>query len=152
MKILLTAFKGEHNSSFQLIKDSNHNKLLFTNSFSGIDKDAENIDFIGYDCAVMFGLDTKLRDSIRIESMAKVEEHTLSTALDISALSISLDKNGIKNITSNKPTAYLCNYAYYRILKKMNGRAVFLHVPPKRYITEEFKGNVLSALKDMYLK
>ena len=39
--ILLTAFKGEHNSSYQLIKDVKCDKLFLTNSFEGLEEDIE---------------------------------------------------------------------------------------------------------------
>ena len=39
MKILFTAFKGVHNTSFQLVDQTAANHILLTNSFQGLEKD-----------------------------------------------------------------------------------------------------------------
>lgn len=39
MKILFTAFKGVHNTSFQLVDQTAANYILLTNSFQGLEKD-----------------------------------------------------------------------------------------------------------------
>ena len=59
MKILFTAFKGVHNTSFQLIDQTAANYLLLTNSFQGLERD---ISFISddYSTVYMFGVDKKL--------------------------------------------------------------------------------------------
>ena len=66
MKILFTAFKGVHNTSFQLMDQTAANYILLTNSFQGLEKD---ISFISSDyCIVyMFGVDKKLIDKVRKE-------------------------------------------------------------------------------------
>ena len=59
MKILFTAFKGVHNTSFQLVDQTAANYILLTNSFQGLEKD---ISFISSDYSIvyMFGVDKKL--------------------------------------------------------------------------------------------
>ena len=47
MKILFTAFKGVHNTSFQLVNQTVANHILLTNSFQGLEKD---ISFVSDDC------------------------------------------------------------------------------------------------------
>ena len=38
MKKLYTAFKGSHNTSFQLVNQINGDRLFLTNSFQGLEK------------------------------------------------------------------------------------------------------------------
>lgn len=87
MDILLTAFKGEHNSSYQLIKDVECDKLFLTNSFEGLEEDIEECDCEQYSAVIMFGLDTKLKDRIRIDVRAQTEFGTKDTVWDVSAIS-----------------------------------------------------------------
>lgn len=48
-----------------------------------------------------------------------------------------LTENGIASFVSDKHAAYLCNAAYFHMLKKYNGRAVFIHIPTYTNITED---------------
>ena len=70
MKSLFTAFKGVHNTSFQLVDQTAANYSLLTNSFQGLEKD---ISFISSDYSIvyMFGVDKELIDKVRIEKCAK---------------------------------------------------------------------------------
>lgn len=74
MKILFTAFKGVHNTSFRLVDQTVANYIPLTNSFQGLEKD---ISFISDDYSVvyMFGVDKKLIDKVRIETCAKHISH-----------------------------------------------------------------------------
>ena len=82
MKILFTAFKGVHNTSFQLVDQTVANYILLTNSFQGLEKD---ISFISDDYRVvyMFGVDKKLIDNVRIETCAKYNDETVCTDFDV---------------------------------------------------------------------
>ena len=53
MGILLTSFKGEHNSSYQLIKDIEYDKLLLANSVEGLEEDTEECDCEQYSAVIM---------------------------------------------------------------------------------------------------
>lgn len=150
MNILLTAFKGEHNSSYQLIKNIECDKLYLTNSFAGLEKDIEKSNCEKYSAVIMFGLDTKLKDQIRIDVRAKMECRTMDTIWDVSAVSEIFGRCAVSNYISKQPTKYLCNYAYYLMQTKMCGRAVFIHIPPLQYITAEMKHNLISAIKMLY--
>ena len=55
MKTLYTAFKGENNTSFQLVSRLNGRALFLTNSFLGLEKDISSFD-CGYDTVYMFGI------------------------------------------------------------------------------------------------
>ena len=62
MKILFTAFKGTHNTSFQLVDQTGANYVLLTNSFQGLEKDILNVNVDDYDAVYMFGVDKHLTD------------------------------------------------------------------------------------------
>ena len=127
MKTLYTAFKGIHNASFQLVSQLSGDKIFLTNSFQGLEKDISSID-MEYDTVYMFGIDKKLRNSIRVETCANYNGELIDTSFDIVTLEKAIKDLGISCIISNKPTAYLCNAAYYYMLKK-NRNTVFIHIP-----------------------
>ena len=127
MKTLYTAFKGIHNVSFQLVSQLSGDKIFLTNSFQGLEKDISSID-MEYDTVYMFGIDKKLRNSIRVETCSNYNGELIDTSFDIVTLEKEIKDLGISCIISNKPTAYLCNAAYYYMLKK-NRNTVFIHIP-----------------------
>ena len=69
MRKLYTAFKGSHNTSFQLVNQINGDKLFLTNSFQGLEKDILSLR-TDYDAIYMLGIDKNLKNSIRIETCA----------------------------------------------------------------------------------
>ena len=73
LKVLYTGFKGKNNSSYQLLFKHPGHKLFLTNSFKGLEKDIMNVTD-QFDLVVMFGLDTSLKEFVRIESVAEVED------------------------------------------------------------------------------
>ncbi len=134
MKILFTAFKGINNTSFQLIDQVNAPSLLLTNSFSGLKNDIMPVNG-NYDAIYMFGVDKALVDKVRIESCANYSGETIRTDFKISNLQEKLKSAEITYTVSQKPTHYLCNAAYYHMLKK-NQNAVFIHIPSIKGMTE----------------
>lgn len=146
MSLLFTAFKGGHNSSYNLIKDLGSDKLFLTNSFDGLRNDIENYDCGAYTAVIMFGLDTKLKDKARIEVCAKNDSKILNTALDATRISQAFSANGALNVVSDKTEISLCNYAYYLMLEKMSGQAIFIHIPSQKFLTEEFKKSIIQSL------
>ena len=143
MKKLYTAFKGTHNTSFQLVSQLHGNKLFLTNSFQGLEKDILSLN-AEYNAIYMFGIDKNLRNSIRIETRASFNEETINTSFDILKLENTIKKLNITYFISNKPTAYLCNAAYYHMLKK-NRNTVFIHIPSAKGINDTLM-NKLSNL------
>ena len=127
MSNLYTAFKGFHNTSFQLVSQLCGDKLFLTNSFQGLEKEILSLG-TDYDAIYMFGIDKNLRNGIRIETCANYNGELLETSFDIVTLEKVIKDLGISYIISNKPTAYLCNAAYYYMLKK-NRNTVFIHIP-----------------------
>ena len=127
MKKLYTAFKGSHNTSFQLVNQINGDKLFLTNSFQGLEKAILSLS-TDYDAIYMFGIDKNLKNSIRIETCANYNGELVNTLFDILSLEKEIKDSGIIYTVSNKPTAYLCNAAYYHMLKR-NRNTVFIHIP-----------------------
>ena len=149
MNILLSAFKGVYNSSYQLIRECENDKLLFTNSYDGIDRDIEEFDFDPYLGVIMFGIDPRLKDKIRIEPKAARNGNVCKTAYDVGDFSDIFEIYGLQVTIAKRATSYLCNYAYYRVLEIMNGRALFIHIPPEQYLTEDLRTGLQNAIHNL---
>ncbi len=146
MKTLFTAFKGIHNTSFQLVDQLGANYVLLTNSFQGIEKD---ISFIDSDDSIvyMFGVDKTLVDKIRIETCANYNEEMVYTKFDIRTLENRFRSGNIFYTVSDKPTHYLCNAAYYHMLKK-NPNTVFIHIPSLKGMRVDMMHKLVKVLED----
>ena len=92
--ILFTGFKGKNNSSCILAEQMSQEHLLLTNSFAGLKRDIDCIDK-EYDLVVMFGIDTKLTSTVRIEKVASLDEETVSSSLELKKIADSLNTTGI---------------------------------------------------------
>lgn len=134
MKVLLTAFYGKYNASNMLVKmiDANVDKLILTNSFVKLEQELNNTSLEEYDQILMFGINKFLKDEIRLEQTAKLDD-MLNTCIDIKLISELCNKY-IKTSINNVPTKYLCNSAYYHILKR-NKNVLFIHIPGFSKIT-----------------
>lgn len=141
---LYIGFKGKNNASCIFAKTISKNHYLLTNSFGGLEKDIELLDD-SYDCIMMFGIDKNLRNSVRIEQVAEKETIEFS-ALDLEEIAGRLNANGITNYICDKPTHYLCNEAYWSILRKYKGKAVFIHIPSIKNIDDNFIEKIKLAL------
>ncbi|MCR5556873.1 MAG: hypothetical protein K6F75_04845 [Butyrivibrio sp.] len=102
--------------------------LLLTNSFAGLKKDIESIDK-EYNLVIMFGVDKTLTSSVRIEKYAAKEGIRNASSLNLEKIAESINDAGVQVVISERPTAYLCNEAYWHALDKFSGRAVFIHIP-----------------------
>lgn len=147
MSLLLTAFNGVHNSSYQLIQGCSDDRLFLTNSYNGIDRDISSCDFTQYNAVIMFGLDRNLKDMLRIEPCAKLCENIRNTVYDTGAFADIFEEFSLKTVIAGTPTAYLCNYAYYKMLEVMRGHALFVHIPSARYLTADMKLNTQKAIR-----
>ncbi len=136
MQVLYTGFKGNANSSCRLLDFFEGDKLLLTNSFDGLKRDIEGVTK-EYGAAFMFGLDKSLKTSARIEVCAQRDGKRLQTALDFSFASDAFKAEGINCLVSANPTNYFCNDAYFYMLERLCGKALFFHIPPVRYMTED---------------
>lgn len=145
MSLLYVAFKGNGNSGNKIVRSLSGDKVFLTNSYIGLKKDIDNINST-YDLVYMFGLDKELQGNIRIDCVAGRGDEYLCSDLDFNSIAAKLNKNGIVTNISNLPTHYLCNEAYWYMLRKFNGHVVFFHVPSIKYITEDFIEKVRTAL------
>ena len=92
---------------------------------------------MAYDFVILFGIDKNLTDTVRIEKVAEKDTKCCSV-LNLENISAQLDAVGISNYLSNKPTHYLCNAAYWHLLRKFKGNAVLIHIPSIKNINENF--------------
>ena len=136
-KVLLIGFKGKNNSSSMLVECLSSEYVLLTNSFEGLKRDIDSIN-ADYDCILMFGVDKALSSSVRIEKCAEKTGEKISSVMDPGKLVEALKQAGVKSYVSEEPTAYLCNEAYWHVLRKFSGRAVFIHIPTVKYVNEQF--------------
>ncbi len=148
MNILFTAFKGIHNASFQLVDKIGADSILLTNSFQSLEKDIFSIS-TDYSAVYMFGVDKYLRDKVRIETSANYNDETVNTEFDILCLENKLRSGDISYTVSNKPTRYLCNAAYYHMLKK-NSNTVFIHIPSLKRMSIETMNRLVIVFRSIY--
>ena len=145
MKILYVGFKGAHNTSYQLVSSFPGEHLYLTNSFSGLARDIDALED-NYDAVIMFGIDKSLSTSLRVERCAQIDGEILETKLYADQLARGFRENGISCDISDTPTHYLCNAAYFRMLRKTNGKAIFVHIPGSKYMTQELMAGILKTL------
>ncbi len=126
MKILYTAFKGKNNTSYQVASRLNGTVLFLTNSFQGLEKDIATV-VNDYDVVYMLGCNKSLNNKIKIETCAEYNGERIFTEFDISELKKRID-NKLSYSISYSPTKYLCNAAFYHMLKK-NKNTIFIHIP-----------------------
>mgnify|MGYP003289433172 CR=1 FL=1 len=135
MKILFTGFNGHNNSSKVIVVRTDHDKLLFNNSYKEIDNQLVNSNVEGYDLIIMLGLRSNLKKSIRVEINSVLKDELLSTNINCYEVKKYFDDNDISCIINDKPTNYLCNYAYHKVLQK-NKNTIFIHVPELKNIKD----------------
>lgn len=140
-KKLYIGFKGKNNASCILAKSISADSFLLTNSFEGLKRDIESLSPF-YDCVILFGIDKKLNNTVRIETVAEKDTKEFS-ALNLEHISTQLDAVGVSNHFSDTPTHYLCNEAYWYLLRKFNGKAVLIHIPSIKNINK----NLIESLK-----
>ena len=148
MRVLYTGFKGKNNSSYQLLAKISGQKLFLTNSFDGLKKDIMNVKD-SYDLVVMFGLDTSLKDAVRIERSAELGGIERATKIDCDEICGCLATNGVRCAVSNIPTQYLCNAAYFHMLEKVSGKAVFIHIPSTKNMSEGLTEKIVKCMEEL---
>ena len=146
MNCLYTGFKGLKNSSFQLVNKFSGNKYFLTNSFSGIVNDIHKLNE-EYDSVIMFGIDKTLHEKVRIEQVAEKDSDMVYTNADISILVNNFIEKKINYVISHEPTHYLCNEAYYQMLKKMTCTVLFIHIPTQKNMSDKLCDNIICAFE-----
>jgi len=147
VKVLYTGFKGKYNSSYQLLSKASGETLALTNSFDGLKRDIMNITD-SYDLVVMFGLDTSLKDKVRMEAVAELDGLKEMTKIDCNTIVRHMEENNIPCIVSETPTKYLCNAAYYHMLQKVEEKAVFIHIPSLKNMSGYMMENIVSCIEE----
>lgn len=145
MKILYAGFKGAHNTSYQLVSSFPGEHLYLTNSFLGLARDIDALDK-DYDAIIMFGVDKSLSTALRVERCSELHGELLTTKLYADQLARGFRENGINCDISDTPTHYLCNDAYFRMLQKTAGKAILIHIPGSRCMTQELMTGILKTL------
>lgn len=128
MKILFTGFNGFNNTSKVIIDKINNDKLLFNNSYKEIDSQLVDVSLEEYDLIIMLGLRSNLKKSIRLEINSSLNDEILSTNINYNKIKDYFSDNGVPCLVNDKPTNYLCNYAYHKVLKR-NKNTIFMHLP-----------------------
>ena len=126
MKILFTGFNGFNNTSKVIINKINNDKLLFNNSYKEIDNQLVDINVEDYDLIIMLGLRSTLKKSIRVEINSMLNDELLTTNLNYYNVKKYFNDNDISCIINDKPTNYLCNYAYHKVLQKIEKLFLFM--------------------------
>lgn len=139
MKALFTGFKGYNNSSNviinKIIGGISIDTLLFNNLYNQIDKQLDEINIEDYDLIVMLGLRNNLKKSIRLEVNSLLDNDLLTTKINYEKVCKYFIDNGVNCLVNHKPTNYLCNYAYYNVLKR-NKNTIFIHLPTLKNIRD----------------
>ncbi len=168
-------FSGNKVNPTELIADalsSGYETKALTVTYDAVDEFMWRFPAQDYDAIVCLGLHGKAED-IHLERFAYNETsrthpdmagmiseqieidplapNTLETSLPIQELCNAL--RGEASLSDN-PGRYLCNYIYFKALKKMKGRAIFIHVPPisEKWTLERMIKSVqvvLARLEDM---
>ena len=145
-RILFAGFRGTRNASGILAEQMSGDCCLLTNSFSGLERDVEAIDRNAFDDVIMFGVDRELAGTVRIERVAVKDGVQYASSLDLEAIAESIRAAGLGAVISVDPTSWLCNDAYWHMLRKFDGRAVFLHIPTIRNMDETFVRGIRQAI------
>lgn len=148
MKVLCTGFKGKNNSSYYLLSKISGQKLFLTNSYDGLKKDIMNVTD-KYDLVVMFGLDTSLKNTVRIECIAEWDGEERATKIDCNEMCRCLIESGVQCVISEIPTKYLCNAAYFYMLQKVSGKAVFIHIPSLKNMSEHMMEKIVKSMEEI---
>ena len=143
--VLYVGFRGKNNSSGILAESLSPECLLLTNSFEGLRRDVDSVSK-EYDQVVMFGVDKTLTSAVRIEKAADKDCEKYDSNLDLDKLQKSLNMVGLRSVISENPTAYLCNYAYWHLLRKFTGNVVLIHIPTIKHADKVFEEKMRSAL------
>ncbi len=147
-KRLYVGFKGKNNASSVLVQALTTEGVLLTNSFRGIKKDVDNIKG-QFEEIYMFGIDKNLHDKVRIELSAESDGIKRYTDIDAGSIVCLLREVGITSQTSDNPTHYLCNEAYWHALRRFAGKAIFIHIPSNRNMSQGFIEKIQRALAKM---
>lgn len=136
-KILYVGFKGKNNASFKLVNELEGDHLFLTNSFRGLSQDIHLLNK-EYKKILMFGIDKELVETIRLERAAQKDGEVVHSLFDITDYTRSAGEVNLSYIVSDLPTDYLCNEAYFLMMRKMQCPVLFIHIPSLAKMSEVF--------------
>lgn len=136
-KILYVGFKGKNNASFKLVNELKGDHLFLTNSFRGLFQDIHLLNK-EYKKILMFGTDKKLVETIRLERVAQKDGEVVRSLFDITDYIRSAREMNLSCIVSDLPTDYLCNEAYFLMMRKVKCPVLFVHIPGLGKMSEIF--------------
>ena len=126
---------GEELANPEIISDIKKMTLL-SKERTGLEKTVEV--YKEYKKVVMFGVDKKLSECIRFESVAQKDGQVIHTSFDMAPYIHLAAENNIRYCASDIPTKYLCNEAYFCMLRKMSCPVLFVHIPGLAHMSETF--------------
>ncbi|MGN0403081.1 MAG: hypothetical protein ACI4HQ_12600 [Acetatifactor sp.] len=144
-KVLYVAFRGINNSSYQLVRQMNAETFYITNSFTGVRRDIDSLP-MSYEKIIMFGLDKDLHETIRFDRIAQKNGDQLFTLMDLTPYLYRAKQHDVPYTISETPTTYLCNEAYFYMMRKMKCPVLFIHIPSMPHMSNDF----LERLKKIF--
>ena len=158
-KVLYVAFRGINNSSYQLVRQMKGEAFYITNSFAGVRRDIDSLP-ASYEKIIMFGLDKDLHEAIRFERVAQkngdmyfdmkdglydatLDNYNLSyqnmfTGMDLTPYLYRAKQHDVPYTISEIPTTYLCNEAYFYMMRKMKCSVLLIHIPSMPHMSNDF--------------
>lgn len=136
-KVLYVAFRGINNSSYQLVRQMNGEAFYFTNSFTGVRRDIDSLQ-TSYEKIIMFGIDKDLYEAIRFERVAQKNGDQCFTLMDLTPYLYRAKQHDVPYTISETPTTYLCNEAYFYMMRKMKCPVLFIHIPSMPHMPNDF--------------
>lgn len=162
LKILLTGFKGTHNSSKVLLDkietNCNVEKLYLENDFCRCTQQLkEKLKYQEYDLVISFG-QKPITKSICLETVGYYNQLELLSNYDYEPLIRFLEEKNYGMKLSKRPGNYLCNHIFFHGLQyikenSMKTKMIFIHIPYLKNIVDiDYMGKAFSEFIDMYLK
>lgn len=145
MRILITAFEGEFNSSKILldnIKLTCSDKLYLVNDFNTCKKQLlAKLSIETYDYILAFGQKPVIKNKVYIETIGRRKDEKIESDFDYLRLQEYLIHAGYSVKISDNAGNYLCNHILYHGLryireKQIETNMVFLHIPVVKNISD----------------
>ena len=136
-KVLYVAFRGINNSSYQLVRQMKGETFYITNSFAGVRRDIDSLP-ASYEKIIMFGLDKDLHEAIRFERVAQKNGDQIFTGMDLTPYLYRAKQHDVPYTISEIPTTYLCNEAYFYMMRKMKCSVLLIHIPSMPHMSNDF--------------
>ena len=81
--------------------------------------------------------------------VAEHDRFEKATEANVEIIRNCFDEQSIECTISNVPTKYLCNAAYFHMLQKTGGRAVFIHIPTLKNLSEGLMKKIITCMEEI---